>query len=188
MQLLLPLFLIQVQGRTSGNAGLVIGPLAVSLALISPLAGRMSDRIGSRNTCLVGMAAVALAGLSLAGWTAQTATWVIVATHIVLGSGMGLVQSPTANAVTLVVGRERLGVALGIFNMLRFVSGTLGATLFGAILERGGLAADGLRAFRIDFYLLAAVAAVAAVLALKMPAAPRRAAVAAEAAPGLAGD
>jgi hypothetical protein len=66
-----------------------------------------------------------------------------------------------------VIDKTQLGVALGIFNMLRFVSGTLGATIFGAVLERGGTSA--LPAFRLDFWLFAAVAGTAALLALKMP-------------------
>ncbi len=172
MQLLLPLFLINVQGRTSGNAGLLIAPLAVSLAFISPAAGRLSDRIGSRLTCLVGMGTVGVVGLALSLWTAETSPWVIVAALTVLGVGMGMTQSPTANAVTLVIDKTQLGVALGIFNMLRFVSGTLGATIFGAVLERGGTSA--LPAFRLDFWLLAGVAGVAALLALKMPTAVRQ--------------
>ncbi len=172
LQLLLPLFLINMQGRASGNAGLLIAPLAVSLAVISPIAGRLSDKIGSRFTCLAGMGVVALAGLGLSLWTGQTATGLIIVTLTILGIGMGMTQSPTANAVTLVVGKERLGVALGIFNMMRFVSGTLGATIFGTILGRGGAAA-GLGAFRVDAYLLALVAGVAAFLSLKLPTAPR---------------
>jgi len=173
MQLLLPLFLINVQGRTSGNAGLLIAPLAVSLAVISPLAGRLSDRIGSRLTCLVGMGTVGLIGLGFALWTPTTPAWVIMGGLTLLGVGMGMTQSPTANAVTLVIDKTQLGVALGIFNMLRFVSGTLGATIFGAVLERGGTSS--LPAFRLDYWLLAAVAVTAALLALKMPTAVRQA-------------
>lgn len=172
LQLLLPQFLINVQGRTSGNAGLLIAPLAVSLAFISPAAGRLSDKIGSRFTCLVGMGTVALIGLGFSLWTADTSPWLIAGMLTLLGTGMGMTQSPTANAVTLVIDKTQLGVALGIFNMLRFVSGTLGATIFGAVLERGGTSA--LPAFRADFWLLAAVAGLAALLALKMPTAPRR--------------
>ncbi len=176
MQLLLPLFLIGVQGRTSGQAGLLIAPLAVTLAIASPGAGRLSDLVGSRLTCLIGMGIVALAGVGLTFWWEGTANWHIVLTLVILGFGMGLTQSPTANAVTLVVGREKLGVALGIFNMLRFVSGTLGATVFGVILGRG-LAGDfggSLTAFRLAFYLFIGVAAVAALLSLRLPAGPAR--------------
>ena len=99
---------------------------------------------------------------------------VIIVTLCVLGFGMGLTQSPTANAVTLVVSRERLGVALGIFNMLRFVSGPLGTTIFGVVLERGAGVANSLAAFRLDFYLLAAAGLIAAVFSLGLPTAPAR--------------
>jgi EmrB/QacA subfamily drug resistance transporter len=174
MQLLLPLFLIGVQGRASGNAGLLVAPLAVTLAAASPGAGRLSDLVGSRLTCLIGMGIVALAGVGLTFWTPETPAGLIVLTLIVLGFGMGLTQSPTANAVTLVVGREKLGVALGIFNMLRFVSGTLGATVFGVILDRNASLGGGMAAFRLDFYLFTAVAAAAALLSFGLPAAPAR--------------
>ena len=174
MQLLLPQFLRNVQGQTFAQTGLLIAPLALALAVASPGAGRLSDIVGSRFTCMIGMGIVALAGVGLLFWAADTPNWAIVLTLIVLGLGMGLTQSPTANAVTLVVGKEKLGVALGIFNMLRFVSGTLGTTMFGIILARGGEAAGGLPAFRIDFYLFIAVAACATLLAVKMPAPSRR--------------
>ncbi len=169
LQLLLPLFLIGQQGRLSGNAGLLVAPLAVALAVISPGAGRLSDYVGSRMTCVIGMAVVALAGIALAFWTPTTPAWIIVVTLIVLGGGMGLTQSPTANAVTQVVGKENLGVALGIFNMFRFVMGTLGATVFGIIVERGADVGGGLPAFHTAFYVFTAVAALSAVLAVRMP-------------------
>jgi MFS family permease len=180
LQLLLPLFLIGQQGRLSGNAGLLVAPLAVSLAVISPAAGRLSDFVGSRATCMAGMAIVALAGIALSFWTPATPAWLIVVTLVVLGSGMGLTQSPTANAVTLVVGKENLGVALGIFNMFRFVMGTLGATIFGIIINQGANVGGGMPAFQTAFYVFTAAAAAAALLAIRMPAPPRPAAVAVE--------
>jgi EmrB/QacA subfamily drug resistance transporter len=181
MQLLLPLYLIGVQGRTSGNAGLLIAPLAVTLALTSPLAGRLSDVVGGRVTSALGMGLAALAGLGLAFWRADSSAAIIVLTLVIVGFGMGMTQSPTANAVTLAVGHEKLGVALGIFHMLRFVAGTLGATLFGVIVHSGpGLGTDML-AFRLDFYLFALVAGAAALLALKMPGRPQARALRVEA-------
>jgi MFS family permease len=146
---------------------LLIAPLAVTLAIVSPGAGRLSDLVGSRLTCVIGMGIVALAGVGLTFWSGDTAPWLIMLTLVLLGFGMGLTQSPTANAVTLVVQREKLGVALGIFNMLRFVAGTLGATLFGAILDHSS--AGGVSAFRLDFYLFIAMAAIAAVLSFGLP-------------------
>jgi MFS family permease len=186
MNLILPQFLRNVQARPFSETGLLIAPLALTLAVASPGAGRLSDRVGSRVTCALGMGVAALAGVGLVLWTPTTPWPAIVLTLAVLGFGMGLTQSPTANAVTLVVGRERLGVALGIFNMLRFVSGALGTTVFGVILERGtGLAgaAGPVLAYRLDFYVFVAVAAVGAIAALRMPGAPARQPALAEAEP-----
>lgn len=80
---------------------------------------------------------------------------------------MGLTQSPVAAAVTFVVAKEQLGVALGIFNMFRFISGSLGTTVFGIVLQ-SACSPSNPGAFRLDFYLLIAVASVAA-LALGLP-------------------
>ncbi len=169
LNLLLPLFFLNVQQRTPSQAGLLMLWLAVSLAVLSPLAGRVSDRVGSRVTCLIGMSVVAVGGLWLSTWHAGTPAWLAAGTLFILGCAMGLIQSPSANAITLVVGQAGLGVALGIFNMLRFMSGSLGQTIFGAVLDRNGGPAAGVSAYQLDFYILAAVAAVAALLTLKMP-------------------
>jgi EmrB/QacA subfamily drug resistance transporter len=168
MQLLLPLFLMRVQGHTSGQAGLLIFPLATTAALVAPLAGRFTDSCGSKLSCFLGMGVVALAGVGLTFWRETTSPWQAVVSLVVLGLGMGLTQSPVAAAVTFVVAKERLGVALGIFNMFRFISGTLGATIFGIILQSAS-SPSSLRAFRLDFYRLIAVASVAALLALNLP-------------------
>lgn len=61
-----------------------------------------------------------------------------------------------------------LRVALGIFNMFRFLSGTLGTTVFGIILQSASSLSN-LGAFRLDFYLLIVVASVAALSALGLP-------------------
>jgi MFS family permease len=173
LNLLLPLFFLNVQEHTPSQAGLLMLWLAVSLAALSPLAGRVSDRVGSRVTCLIGMSVVSLGGLWLTTWNAGTPAWLAAVTLAILGCGMGLIQSPSANAITLVVTQTSLGVALGIFNMLRFMAGSLGQTIFGAVLDQSGGPNAGVSAYRLDFYILAAVAALAAVLALKMPTAAK---------------
>jgi MFS family permease len=130
--------------------------------------------VGSRVSCIIGMGIVALAGIALTFWAPTTPAWLIVVTLVVLGSGMSLTQSPTANAVTLVIGKEKLGIALGIFNMFRFVMGTLGATIFGVIIERGAASGTGLPAYHTAFWVFTAVAAAATLLAVRMPATNRQ--------------
>ncbi|MEM7802719.1 MAG: hypothetical protein AAF633_26240, partial [Chloroflexota bacterium] len=79
-------------------------------------------------------------------------------------------QSPSATGITLVVSDAKRGVAMGIFHMLRFISGTLSVTVFGLILanaHRAGVSQP--QAFYWSFYLLVGVSAAALVLALSIP-------------------
>jgi EmrB/QacA subfamily drug resistance transporter len=175
MQLLLPLFLVRVQGRGSGEAGVLIASLSVTSALVAPLAGRLADSLGCRRLCVAGMTTVAITGGLLTLWQAATPVWQIVGTLILLGLGMGFTQSPVAAAVTFTVAQDQLGVALGIFNMVRFIGASLGSTIFGVILESAP--AEGLSAYRLNFGLLVAVALGAVALTISLPvarsAAPR---------------
>jgi len=100
---------------------------------------------------LVLLAPIALIGLLVGGLgllamrPAQGALpWYgLTAGLLVIGAGMGLTQSPVTLAVTGIVPQAQMGVATGIFHMGRFVSGSLGTTVFGLILamEAAGMAA-----------------------------------------------
>jgi len=173
LALIMPLFLMRIQGYTSGQAGLLVFPLPITMALVAPLAGRLADSIGCRKTCLTGMGLVALAGLALLPLGPGTAWWYVVAVLALMGVGMGMIQSPTAAAVTQVVNQGRLGLALGLFNMFRFIGGTLGATIFGLVLgafsERWGLVS----ASRLNFGLVVVLALVAFLTALSVPDRPK---------------
>jgi MFS family permease len=101
-------------------------------------------------------------------WGAAVPPWQVIATLIVLGVGMGLTQSPVATAVTLAVKREELGVALGIFNMVRFIGASLGTTAFGLILGQATGKLD-LAPYRHDYAMLIGVAAAAVLLIVLTP-------------------
>jgi len=165
--LALPIFLIQVQGWSSQVAGLLILPLPLAMAVIAPFAGQLADARGSRWTCTLGMGVVAFAGLAMLGLRSGLGRnlpwWGVVGSLSVVGLGMGLTQSPATAAVTHVVRPEQLGAATGIFHMCRFVSGTLGSTIFGLILEghAAGVAAGFDRALMV-LVVLAAMAVLAA--------------------------
>ncbi len=170
MQLALPMFLVRVQGRGSGGTGLLIASLSITSAVVAPVAGRLADSFGCRRLCIAGMSMVALTGGLLMLWQLSTPAWQIVGTLILMGLGLGFTQSPVAAAVTFAVGADQLGVALGIFNMVRFIGASLGSTIFGVILE-GAAAGNVLRAYRLDYALLIGVALAGMMLALSLPAA-----------------
>jgi EmrB/QacA subfamily drug resistance transporter len=173
LALALPVFLIDGQGWRDGLAGLMVLPLPGTMALAAPIAGRLADARSSRWTCTLGMALVVTAGLALyAGiilLAPQSATpwWVLAGSLVLMGAGMGLVQSPVTAAVTQIVPAAQVGVATGVFHMGRFVSGSLGSTVFGLLMETdpAGMAAGLGR----NLLLLVALSAVAVVAARQLP-------------------
>ncbi|MEM9774387.1 MAG: MFS transporter, partial [Chloroflexota bacterium] len=165
--ILVALYLIDFRGMSAGVAGLLIAPLAIVLALVSPIGGRLADRFGFQHLLAIGMGIVTLAAGVLFLWGAETPNWMIALPLAIMGIGMGFTQSPSAAGITLVVPDEQRGVAMGIFHMLRFIFGTLSVTLFGLILETAQLnSADQTQAFLWSFVLLISVAAAATTLAV----------------------
>jgi MFS family permease len=181
LQVLMSLYLIELRGLATGLAGLVIAPMASTLALFSPLGGRAADRLGYRTTIIAGMSVAVLAVWSMTLWTETTPFWLIAVTLAITGLGMGFTQSPTSAGVTLVVRQSEVGVAMGLFTMLRFVSGTLGTVISVLILDRA-MAAGGhpVQPFHTIFYVLTGAAALAVALAVALPRAARTAEAAAD--------
>jgi EmrB/QacA subfamily drug resistance transporter len=165
---LIPLFLIDVQGYEAARTGLVLASLPVAMALSAPVAGRLSDRCGCRVLCISGMAATALSGLGLSFLGPVTPVWYTVIFLSLTGVSMGMVQSPAPAAISLVVPPQKLGIAMGLFNLMRFIGGTLGPTIFAFVLQSGG-AASLTHAFRTDFYLISLTAIVAVLVGIFVP-------------------
>ncbi|MDH4209146.1 MAG: MFS transporter [Anaerolineae bacterium] len=165
---LIPLFLIQVGGYKAAQTGLILACLPVSMAVAAPMAGRLADRYGCRTLCVLGMLTLAVSGLLLSPLDSSSASWYLLLSLAAAGIGMGMVQSPAPAAVSLVMPSDQLGVALGLFNMLRFVGATLGPTVFALMLQTLG-PEPSLTGYRADFYIIVLVAVLAAVVGLRVP-------------------
>jgi EmrB/QacA subfamily drug resistance transporter len=165
---LIPLFLIEVQGYPAAQTGLILASLPITMAIAAPVAGRLADRYGCRLLCLSGMTVVTLAGLALSLLGPATPLWYILGSLALAGIGMGMVQSPAPAAISLVVLPGTLGIAMGLFNLLRFLGGTLGPTIFALVLQTVG-AGFAPESFRTVFYLVTTMAIVAVMVGLFAP-------------------
>jgi EmrB/QacA subfamily drug resistance transporter len=116
---LLSLYLQYIKGLSPGQAGAILVAQPVVMAAVSPLAGRLSDRIEPRIVASLGMALTTL-GLGLLILLGRsTATPYVVACLIVLGLGFGLFASPNTNAVMASVERRFYGVASAALGTMR---------------------------------------------------------------------
>lgn len=146
----LPATLIAGWQVTPAEVSLVLLPLGIMLTVLSPLAGRYSDRYGPGPMIAIGGVLVALAFLGLGLVMPTHEVWrAVLPMMIVFGLGMSFVVSPLSTAVMTSVADRDTGTASGINNAVARVAGLLavasmgwlGAVVFGAAL---GSAAAGL--------------------------------------------
>jgi MFS family permease len=169
---LLSLYLQHVRHLGPGDAGLVLVAQPIVMAMVSPPAGRLSDRVPSRVVSSAGMAMTALGLALLAPISDQTPLGYIVGCLLLLGAGFGLFSSPNTNAVMGAVQPGQYGVAAATLGTMRLVGQMLSmgiATLaVSSMVGAGELAAAGgaglVRASRLTFAAFA-VLCVGGVLA-----------------------
>jgi EmrB/QacA subfamily drug resistance transporter len=133
----LPLNLIQVQGYSATIAGFALLPFSIILAILSPIMGRLVDRLGPRVPLTVGPIIVALGFvlLSLPGITSgPSAYWyTYFPGSVALGVGMGITVTPLTTAVMGSVASSHAGVASGVNNAVTRASQVLALAVLGAI-------------------------------------------------------
>ncbi len=138
---LVPLLLSEVNGLSAVRIGLVLAPGALVVAVLSPVAGRLSDRFGPRTLVRVGLVVIGLSTFFISAFAAGASS-VLVGLGI-LGQSLGfaLVNSPNANAAAASLSRDESGVGLGIYQMLFFLGGGFGpavAATFLAVRQGAG--------------------------------------------------
>jgi EmrB/QacA subfamily drug resistance transporter len=116
---LLSLYLQYVRGFNAQYAGTILVSQPVVMALVSPFAGRLSDRAEPRVVASIGMGMVAAGLFLLAAIDPHTPLPAIVAALLVLGCGFGLFSSPNTNAVMGSVDPPQYGVASALLATMR---------------------------------------------------------------------
>ena len=116
---LLSLYLQYVKGMSPQSAGLVLVSQPIVMAVFSPQAGKLSDRIEPRIVASAGMA-LDVIGLALFCFLSEGSGLVfIIVGQMILGLGFALFSSPNTNAVMSSVQKEYLGVASSTLGTMR---------------------------------------------------------------------
>jgi len=163
------LYMQNVLGYSAVQAGAAFLPMTILIILVAPIAGRTSDRTGSRGLLTVGMLLVALQLVLFSRLDADATFWNLLPALVIGGLGMALTMTPSAAAATRSVSVDKAGVGSAVLNSARQVGGTMGIAVIGAIMaaEAGGeVSVEAfMRGFETALRVAAGIAAVGAVVA-----------------------
>jgi EmrB/QacA subfamily drug resistance transporter len=128
------LYMQNVLGFSALETGAAFLPLTVLIILVAPIAGKLSDRIGSRWLMTVGMVLVGLQLLYFSRLGVDENFWDLLPGLLVGGLGMALVMTPSAAAAVRSVPVDKAGVGSAVLNAFRQVGGSMGIAIMGAII------------------------------------------------------
>ena len=123
-----------IAGLSTVEAGLILVVEPVLMVIISPVSGRLSDRLGSRGLSSLGMLIISAAFFSLFFLVGRIPPVNLTAPLAVVGVGFGLFSAPNTNSVMGSVDRELSGMAAGTLGTMRFIGQLMSIALTGALL------------------------------------------------------
>jgi Na+/melibiose symporter-like transporter len=136
----LMLQLQNVLGYSALAAGAAILPVNVIMLTLSPVAGRISTRIGPRIPMTAG-AIVAAAGMVLCGFIQPGASYVrvMLPAFVVFGLGLATVVAPLTATVLAAAPERQSGVASAVNNAVARVAGLLAVAILPLLAGVAGL-------------------------------------------------
>ncbi len=135
--LLLSYYLQYIKGLDPQSAGFILVAQPILMAIVAPLAGRMSDRYEARILATAGMSIVTLGLFTFVFLDSHTSILFIIISLAILGFGFGLFSSPNTNVIMGSVQRRFYGVASATVSTMRLIGQTMSigiATLIFALM------------------------------------------------------
>ncbi len=118
---MLPFYLEELRGFSTEQAGLLLTPLPLTIAVLAPFSGMLADRIGTRWLAAGGLAIACLGLVLISQLNAQSSVWDIIWRLVVTGAGQALFQSPNNSALLGAAPRGQQGSASGFLATGRVV-------------------------------------------------------------------
>ncbi len=128
------LYVQNILGYSATQAGATFLPMTIMIILLAPVAGKVSDRYGSRWPVAIGMTLVASSLLVDSTFAVDSTFWDLLPALLLGGVGMALAMAPTTAAAMGSVPVDKAGVGSAVLNSARQVGGSLGIAVMGAIV------------------------------------------------------
>jgi EmrB/QacA subfamily drug resistance transporter len=133
--LLMPFFLQLAMGLDPLQAGFLVAPTPVAMALLAPLTGWLSEKCMPERMGALGLLTTSIAFAGLTFLKPSTTAFEVVFWLALLGVGMGIFQTPNNNLLMSSLPRQRLGIGSSFLSIVRSVGYSTGAALGATIVS-----------------------------------------------------
>jgi len=132
---LIPVFMQEVQGKDTLQAGLLLAPQGLAAAAAMTISGTLSDRFGARPIVFSGILVLVAATLLLVRVTPATDNWSWILITSARGIGMGFAMMPNFAAAYVTLPQAAIARATALSNTLQRVSSSFGIAVLATIVE-----------------------------------------------------
>jgi len=132
---LLIFFFQGIKGIDPIVAGILLAPFAVSMMVVSPISGSLSDKYGARVLSSVGLLVSAAGLFGMMFITENTSVVELMVWMLIMGSGSGMFFSPNTSAIMSIVPANKRGIAAGLRTMAMNAGSVLSIAISMAVIS-----------------------------------------------------
>ncbi len=133
---LFPFYLNMVRGLDPMHSGLLLMSPALMVMIFAPLAGIISDRIGARHICSIGMALTTLAFFMFSLFTPKASLFFILPSLIVAGIAIGCFLPANNKLVMAHAPADKQGMGSAVYKIVMSLGGVFGIAVMPLILMK----------------------------------------------------
>lgn len=126
-------YLQYIRGLSAASTSIYIALIALMMLIFSPLSGKLSDSYDAIRLSKIGLICMIISSLGLC-FINNLSNTLIMLFLIILGIGVGLVESPNRKVVLYDIKEEQLGSASSFLSTMRDMGDTIGIALFTLII------------------------------------------------------
>ena len=134
-EMVLPLYIQSVRGESAFHSGLTLLPGALMMGFMSPITGRLFDKIGARRLATTGMFLLTVGTIPFAFITKATPIIYITTIYTVRMAGIAMAMMPTTTSGMNALPFQKMSHGTAVNNTLRQVAASMGTAILISILS-----------------------------------------------------
>ncbi|SFG21880.1 drug resistance transporter, EmrB/QacA subfamily [Halobacillus alkaliphilus] len=133
-ELLLPIYMQTMRGFTAFESGLMLLPGAIVMGVMSPITGRIFDRIGARWLAIAGLTIITVTTFEFTNLTATTSYTFILVIYAIRMMGVSMVMMPVSTAGLNQLSVDWIPHGTAMNNTMRTIAGSIGTALLVTVM------------------------------------------------------